>query len=117
MSADSQPIARLRIRRGGGTELPRFDEFEVPYTEGASVLDALIWIRVHRDATLAFRYSCVNANACKECVMQVNGEAVYACTARLKPEVMTLEPLAGKKPIRDLVADTVPPKERLGSLP
>jgi succinate dehydrogenase/fumarate reductase-like Fe-S protein len=117
MNGDSQSVVRLRICRGSGGEFPWFDEFEVPYTEGASVLDALIWIRVHRDATLAFRYSCVNANACKECVIQVNGETVYACTARLKRGVMTLEPLAGKRPIRDLVADTAPPKERLGSLP
>ena len=86
---------------------------QVPFEDGASVLDALIWIRSHRDSSLAVRYSCINANACKECMMLVDGRVEYACTARLKDGTVTVEPLANKALVRDLVTDVVPPKETL----
>ena len=43
----------------------------------------------------------------------VDGKVNYACTARLNTGVVTIEPLAIKGLIRDLVTDIVPPKERL----
>jgi succinate dehydrogenase/fumarate reductase-like Fe-S protein len=103
----------LRVFRGSAGGEPGYDTFEVPYEDGASVLDALVWIRSHRDASLAFRYSCINANACKECMVRVDGKVGYACTERLKSGTVTVEPLANKRLIRDLVTDIVPPKERL----
>lgn len=105
--------ATIRVRRGGPGETPRFETYEVPYREGMSVLDALMWIRAHRDSSLAVRYSCINANACKECTMRVDGEVRYACTARLGAGAVTVEPLANKPLLRDLVTDTAPPKETL----
>ena len=114
-SAVGQParrIARLRVRRGGPGEPPRWELFEVPYEEGDSVLDALIWVRQHRDAGLAVRYSCINANACKECVALIDGRVGYLCTARLK-ESVTVEPLPKRPLIRDLVTDVVPESDRL----
>tara|TARA_B100001123_G_scaffold265903_1_gene296060 strand:- start:217 stop:558 length:342 start_codon:yes stop_codon:yes gene_type:complete len=104
---------KLKIYRGSEGETARYDEFEVPHEEGASVLDALVWVRENIDASLAFRYSCVSANACKECMVLVDGKVNYACTARLNTGDVTVEPLANKKLIRDLVTDIVPPKERL----
>lgn len=109
----AEEIACLRIARGREGEVPVFVDFDVPYRPGASVLDGLIWIREEQDPSLAIRYSCINANVCKECTMQVDGQVTYACVARLKPGVTTLEPLPSKRLIRDLVTDTVPPKERL----
>ena len=108
--------ARLSIRRGGTGEPPRYDAFAVPFEDGATVLDALIWIRTHRDASLAMRYSCINANVCKECTIAVDGTVVYACTTRLKANrVMVLDPLPGKPHLRDLVSETRPPRERLSA--
>ena len=106
--------ARLRIARGSGDEPPRYEEFAVPFEDGMTVLDALIWVRTHRDSSLAIRYSCINANVCKECTIAVDGAVVYACTTRLVAErEMVLEPLPGKKRLRDLVSETRPPRERL----
>ncbi|HTT78370.1 MAG TPA: 2Fe-2S iron-sulfur cluster-binding protein [Stellaceae bacterium] len=106
--------ARLRIRRGGRGERPHYEEFAVPFEDGATVLDALIWIRTHRDSSLAIRYSCINANVCKECTIAIDGSVAYACTTRLRAgTVVTLGPLPGKPLLRDLVADTRPPRERL----
>jgi succinate dehydrogenase/fumarate reductase-like Fe-S protein len=108
------PIARLRIRRGGDGAPPRYQEFAVPFDDGATVLDALIWIRTHCDPSLAIRYSCINANVCKECTVAIDGSVGYACTTRLcADQVVTLDPLPGKPVLRDLVADTRPPRERL----
>ena len=110
----TERTAHLRIRRGDADGPMRFDEFEVPFEDGATVLDALIWIRTHRDPSLAVRYSCINANVCKECAIAIDGSVNYACTTRLRGDrVLTLEPLPGKPVLRDLVSDTRPPRERL----
>lgn len=100
--------ASLRIRRGG-----TFESFDVPFEPGQTVLDGLRWIRAQRDPSLAIRFSCINANACKECMIRVDGKTVYACTTRLVSGEMTLEPLPNKKLIKDLVTEIAPPDERL----
>lgn len=106
-------IAVLRVKRGGAGQ-PRRDEiYEVPFEPGQSVLDALRWIRAHRDPTLAIRYSCTSANSCKECMVAVDGKTVYACTARLEEREMLVGPLPNKPLIRDLVTEIAPPDERL----
>jgi len=114
----SERIARLRVRRGTGGEPERYpghyDEFAVPFEDGATVLDALIWLRAHADPSLAIRYSCINGNVCKECTIAIDGVVDYACTTRLRADkVVTLDPLPGKIVLRDLVTETRPPRERL----
>lgn len=108
-----QQTAKLSIKRGGNNEPARVEAFEVPFESGQSLLDGLRWVRINRDPTLAIRYSCINANACKECMMLLNGKVVYACTARLIEGDMRVEPLPNKKLIRDLVTEIAPPDERL----
>ena len=105
--------AVLRVRRGTANEEGRYDNFEVPFEKGMSVLDALRWIRVNLDSSLAIRYSCINANACKTCMALVNGEVEYTCIAKLAPEIITVEPLPKRPLIRDLATDTVPDDEKL----
>ena len=107
------PTAHLRVKRGSPGEVPRYDDFDVPYENGMSVLDALRWIRVHLDSSLAIRYSCINANACKTCMALVNGEVEYTCIAKLTPNVITVEPLPKRRLIRDLVTDIVPEDEKI----
>jgi succinate dehydrogenase/fumarate reductase-like Fe-S protein len=110
----TQQTARLRVRRGTADAAARYDEFAVPFEDGATVLDALVWIRANRDPSLAVRYSCISANVCKECTIAIDGVVDYACTTRLRPDaVMILEPLPGKAILRDLVTETRPPRERL----
>ena len=104
--------ATLRIWRGLASNAGHWETFDVPFETGQSVLDGLRWIRANRDPSLAIRYSCINANACKECMIEVDGETVYACTARLEPQEMTLTPLGNKKLVRDLVTEIAPPAER-----
>lgn len=113
--SDAPTTATIRVQRGVAGEDPRFETFEVPYREGMSVLDALMWIRANRDSSLAIRYSCINANACKECMVEVDGKTRYACTARLGTGSVSVGPLGNKRLLRDLVTDIVPPKETLAN--
>lgn len=106
----------LQVARGVEQTGLKLETFRIPFMEGMSVLDALMWVRSNADSSLAVRYSCINANACKECSMMVDGEVVYACTTRLTPNGARVEPLEGKTVIRDLVTDIAPSKEHLSAI-
>jgi succinate dehydrogenase/fumarate reductase-like Fe-S protein len=106
--------AQLKVWRGLDPKSGHFEIHEVPFEPGQSVLDGLRWIRANRDPTLAIRFSCINANACKECMMEIDGHTVYACTSRLEPREMTVQPLSNKALVRDLVTQIAPPAERFG---
>ena len=105
-------VATLKIWRGSEPGAGRWERYEVPFEPGQSVLDGLRWVRINKDPSLAIRFSCINANACKECMIELDGETVYACMARLGPREMALAPLSNKKLIRDLVTEIAPPAER-----
>jgi succinate dehydrogenase/fumarate reductase-like Fe-S protein len=107
-------IATLVVSRGGPGENCARQRYDVRFEPGESLLDGLCRIRDEHDSTLAFRYSCINANACKECMLRLDNKTVYACTARLEPREMIVEPLPNKRVIRDLVTEIAPPDERLG---
>lgn len=104
--------AVLLVRRGSTRQTGRWERYAVPFEPGQSVLDGLRWVRTHRDPSLAIRYSCINANACKECIVGLDGKAVYACAARLEARTMNVAPLANKRLVRDLVTEIAPPSER-----
>jgi succinate dehydrogenase/fumarate reductase-like Fe-S protein len=112
-------LARLSVWRGSDSK-GGLVSYEVPFEPGQSVLDGLRWIRANRDPTLAFRFSCISANACKECVMEIDGAAAYACTARLAAREITVKPLPNKPLLRHLATEIAPATERLtppGDLP
>ena len=105
--------ATLTIQRGSPGQIARVDTFDVAFEHGQSVLDGLRTLRRTVDPSLAFRFSCINANACKECMMLIDGKVDYACTVRLKEGITILLPLPKKALIRDLVTEIAPPDERL----
>ena len=104
--------ARLKVWRGTNRELGHYDEFDVEFEDGDSVLDGLVRIRVANDPDLAIRFSCFNANVCKECLMLIDGKVEYACIAKLRAGLIQLDPLPDRPILRDLVTDTLSPKER-----
>ena len=61
--------------------------FEVPVGYRTTVFEALRWIQVHRDRTLALRHSCLHAS-CGTCGVRVNGREVLACVTPLEGLVM-----------------------------
>src|ERR1700693_1745168 len=105
--------ATLAIQRGTPGEPSRIENFEVTFEPGQSVLDGLRALRREADPSLAFRFSCINANACKECMMLIDGKVDYACTVRLKEGTTALSPLPKKARISALVTELAPRDERL----
>lgn len=100
----STSFTKLRVVRGDQEKGREIVEYDVPFTEGMSLLDATFWIREHVDSSFAVRYSCRSANACKECAAVVNGKAGYLCSIRAKEDsVFNIEPLSNLPWIRDLV--------------
>ena len=116
MSTEDKPtMICLDVQRGVGAGATRVQRYELPVGAADSLLDGLRWVRENLDDTLAVRYSCINANACKECMVLLDGKVVYACMARMQPGAThTVAPLANKVRIRDLISQIAPVKERLG---
>ena len=101
----SERTTRLRVTRGGPVGPARVEEYDVPYDDALTLLDALIWVRRHRDPSLAVRFSC-KANACKECSATIDGKPGYLCAERARPDATTvIEPLRKPRLIRDLVTE------------
>ena len=85
---------------------PRYQSWDVPYTDDMSVLQGLQYIKDHLDGSLTFRWSCRMA-ICGSCGMMVNGVPTLACEAFLRdyqPSVR-VEPLAHFPIVRDLAID------------
>jgi succinate dehydrogenase/fumarate reductase-like Fe-S protein len=98
--------ARLRIWRGTTRENGHYDEFDVGFEDGDSVLDGLVRLRYGIAPDLAFQFSCFNANVCKECVMMIDGKVDYACIAKLKTGLTQIDPIPEQPVLRDLLVDT-----------
>ena len=113
MAGPGTRTARLAIRRGGAGEEAREQVFEIPFEDGDSVLDGLVRARALFDDGLAFRYSCFNANVCRECLMEIDGEVQYACICKLREATIEIAPIPNRRLIRDLVTDTVSAREKL----
>jgi len=95
----------FRFSRENGPS--RFDVFETEVEPTSTVLDALRWIRIHRDPSLAIRHSCLHAS-CGTCGVRVNGREGLACVTRLDdldPGQVTVEPMANFPVMTDLVVD------------
>lgn len=110
---DPKLSGSLKIWRGTSRETGGFQIFDIQFEDGESVLDALVRLRRSDDPNLAFRYSCFNANVCKECTMLIDGEVVYACIAKLKTGTTQIEPVPNRPLLRDLLTDTLSAKEKI----
>jgi len=85
-----------------------YDTFTVPYREGMTVLEALLWVFENLDGSLAFRYSCREA-ICGSCAMYISGRYALACRVQVKSalegDTVTVSPLPHMRVIKDLVVD------------
>jgi succinate dehydrogenase / fumarate reductase iron-sulfur subunit len=99
---------RLRVfRYKRGDKGPHYEEFEVPVGEPTTVLEALRWIQLRRDPSLALRHSCFHAS-CGTCGVRVNGREALACVSAMKDlsgGTVTVEPMANIPVLNDLVVD------------
>ena len=86
-------------------------EFDVPVPGPASrVLDALLYVREHLDASLGFRYSC-RAGMCGSCAVVINDQEALSCQTSigsLGTERVRVSPLRALPVLRDLMCDMTP---------
>ncbi|MFQ5831426.1 MAG: fumarate reductase (CoM/CoB) subunit TfrB [Candidatus Thorarchaeota archaeon] len=84
---------------------PYFQDFDVEYEPGMTVLDALLYVQDMYDSSLAFRWEC-RGGQCGSCAVKVNGTARIACRTKVDPdENLFIEPLEKMPVIKDLVVD------------
>ena len=89
-----------------GKKDPRFDTFEVPFSKGMTVLDALIYARDHFDSSLTFRHSCRQA-VCGSDALFVNGRQRLGCKTQMVDLEwpVRIEPLPHADVVKDLIVD------------
>ena len=86
-------------------DAPYFQEFDVEYVPGMTVLDALLYIQDKYDTGLAFRWEC-RSGQCGSCAVRVNSTARIACRTKVESDrPLKLEPLEKMPVIKDLVVD------------
>ncbi|MGQ4910912.1 MAG: fumarate reductase (CoM/CoB) subunit TfrB [Candidatus Thorarchaeota archaeon] len=86
-------------------DAPYFQDFDVEYEPGMTVLDALLYIQDKYDSSLAFRWEC-RGGQCGSCAVRVNATARIACRTKVEPdEDLVLQPLEKLPIIKDLVTD------------
>ncbi len=109
-AADADRTRHLRVFRYdpdvAEKQEPYFDDFHVPYEDGMTVLDALIYARDEYDSSLTFRHSCRQA-ICGSCAMFLNGQQRLACKTQLSAldDPVRVEPLPHQPVVKDLVVD------------
>ncbi|MFX1473459.1 MAG: fumarate reductase (CoM/CoB) subunit TfrB [Promethearchaeota archaeon] len=92
---------------------PYFQNFDVEYEPGMTVLDALLYVQDRFDSSLAFRWEC-RGGQCGSCAVKVNGTARIACRTKVESdENLVLEPLEKMPVIKDLVVDMAQTTYRL----
>jgi len=104
----SKEVINLKVFRydPDRDEAPSYVDYEVPWSEGLLLLNAMKYIRDNIDETLAFRDFCCGCSWCMSCLMTVNGKGIRTCSWLLKPgESLLIEPLWGNPVIKDLVVD------------
>lgn len=82
-----------------------YQNFEVPYFDGMTMLVALRYVHENLDSTLAFRNNHCGRGVCTTCLMKVNGKNVRACCFQVENgDSYKVDP-ANNKVIRDLVVE------------
>lgn len=86
-----------------------YSEYEVPMTEGLTILEAILHILENHDGSLSARYAC-RGGICGSDAILINGKYGLACEVQVKDieNPVTLEPLPFFPVIKDLVVDMDP---------
>lgn len=109
---------QCKIKRFDGKQ-EYYQNYEVPYEKGKTILWLLTKIREEQDPTLNFTSACRHA-ICGSCAVQINGSAFLACNSSLdevletfKTMKLTFEPLKNFDVVKDLVIVWEPKMEKM----
>ena len=114
---NAEKTALVRIKRQDTPQAPaRWEEFRVPYGEGANVISVLQWIAANPKTTagvattpVAWDSGCLE-EVCGACTMVINGRVRQSCSALIanivQPDgTISLEPMSKFPVVRDLCVD------------
>jgi succinate dehydrogenase/fumarate reductase-like Fe-S protein len=105
VTMEQQRHIQLTLRRYDpqNREGPYDQAYDVPYTKGMSLLNALDFIYEHIDGSLAyFDHAACQHGICGQCTLLVNGKPSLMCQT-LVEEDMTVAPMPNRKVVKDLV--------------
>jgi fumarate reductase (CoM/CoB) subunit B len=86
-------------------DAPKYENYNVPYSEGMTVLDALDYVYENLDPTLAYRKSC-RQGSCGSCAVLVDAKPCAACRTLVKEgKSITISPLLHFDVVKDIVTD------------
>jgi succinate dehydrogenase / fumarate reductase iron-sulfur subunit len=89
---------------------PHYETYKVDAEPTDRVLDLLEYIKGYYDGSLSFRRSCAHG-MCGSDAMRINGVNHLACKVLVKDirsNHITVEPILGLRPIKDLIVDMEP---------
>lgn len=89
---------------------PHYETYQVEADPTDRVLDLLEYVKGYYDGTLSFRRSCAHG-MCGSDAMRINGVNRLACKLLVKDvgsNKITIEPILGMRPIKDLIVDMEP---------
>lgn len=114
MSTKRLSIQRYLPERGSA---PYWQDFEIPFDDSTSILDALNYIKEERDASLSYRWSCRMA-ICGSCGVMVNNTPRLGCQSFLRDYEGSLKiaPLAHFPVEKDLIVDMEPFLDHLAAV-
>ncbi|WP_318507114.1 succinate dehydrogenase/fumarate reductase iron-sulfur subunit [Bacillus sp. T3] len=108
----------FKIKRFDG-EREWFQDYEIPYEKGKTILWALTTVRETLDPTLTFTSACRHA-ICGSCAVRVNDNAFLACKTSLdevletfNTNYLTFEPLKNFDVIKDLAIAWEPKMDKM----
>ncbi|QJQ96365.1 MULTISPECIES: succinate dehydrogenase/fumarate reductase iron-sulfur subunit [Halomonadaceae] len=87
-------------------EAPFWQDYDVPFDDGTSLLDALNYVKEELDGTLSYRWSCRMA-ICGSCGVMVNGIPKLGCKTFVREYAgdLKIEALAHFPVQKDLIVD------------
>ncbi|WP_290796866.1 2Fe-2S iron-sulfur cluster-binding protein, partial [Halomonas sp.] len=96
---------------------PYWQDFEIPFDDSTSVLDALNYVKEELDGSLSYRWSCRMA-ICGSCGVMVNNTPKLGCQSFLRDYEGTLKiaPLAHFPVEKDLIVDMEPFLDHLAAV-
>jgi succinate dehydrogenase / fumarate reductase iron-sulfur subunit len=104
-------LATFKIfRHNPETNSSRYDRFELEVDPMERILDVLERLKGEHDSTLTYRRSCAHG-VCGSDGMKINGVHSLACQVLIRDQkdaVITIDPLPGFAPIKDLAVDMQP---------
>jgi len=83
---------------------PHYQNYEVPYRQGMSAMNALDYIYQNLDSTVAYYdHAGCCLGICGKCTAKMNGNPRLLCQTLIEGDT-TLEPVSSSKVIKDIVS-------------